>query len=143
MVASVVAVGAVVVSVTVDQVSMAAIAVSKAIAIVVVRVGFSISSRLSFRGSFGVCSPLAVVVSSTVVAVGAVVVSMAIGKVTMTVSEAVSEAVSVVVVRVSLRLSSSCGLRCRVSGGIGLRSHNSKEAQGSNSLGVKVNEGMK
>ena len=130
-------------SVTVDQVSMAAIAVSKAIAIVVVRVGFSISSSFSYRGSLGVCSPLAIVVSSAVVAVGAVVVSMAIGKVTMTVSEAVSEAVSVVVVRVSLRLSSSCGLRRRVSGGIGLRSHNSKEAQASNGLGVKVNEGMK
>ena len=81
--------------------------------------------------------------SSTVVGVGAVVVSMAIGQVTMTISEAVSEAVAIVVVRVSLCLSSSSGLRCRVRGGIGLRSHNSKEAQGSNSLGGIVNKGMK
>ena len=111
--ASIVAEGAVVVSMTVSQVSMAAMAVSEAIAIIEVGVGFSIGSSFSFRGSLslGVCSPLAIVVSSTVVGVGAAVVSMAVGQVTMTVSEAVSEAVAVVVMRVGLCLSSSSGLR--------------------------------
>ena len=55
MVASVVAVGLVVVSMTVGQVSMS---VSHARAIVVVRVGFSISSSFSFRGSLGLSSSL-------------------------------------------------------------------------------------